>query len=261
MLEKFYFSRALGLEQPFACLLPDVPPPANRSGYPLLILLHGLTGCHRDWLSRTRIVRALSGEGMAVACPYGADGWYTNAVRGGPRYEEALVQDFVSACRSELPVLPPGRAWAIGGLSMGGYGAVKLALKFPELFGTAFSLSGAFLAPAAPQPHPVFGDPAADAVFRRGESVFYHAELALCRMPGERPTLFLECGLQDPLLEESRAFHDHLNFLGYGHAYRELAGYHTWPYWERAFRMLAPDITRVVHAAACRTEPAQKETL
>jgi S-formylglutathione hydrolase FrmB len=239
-----YYSRSLSREQPYLCLLPTEADAAARR-YPLLLLLHGFGGNYRDWVTYTRIRRCLEGQQMIVVCPDGGNGWYTNSADGRERREDDLILDLLPHLERTLPIHNT-RKRAIAGLSMGGYGAVKLALKHPDLFACAASHSGAMDIMARWDVHPVFGDVEADAEFRRRENVSWLAEQALCGPPTERPRLFLDCGLNDPLLEANRRFSDHLNFIGYGHTYRELPGHHTWPYWDRAFRTVLPEIVRIV---------------
>jgi S-formylglutathione hydrolase FrmB len=244
--ERSYDSRSLGRRQPYACFLP---PGAAHSGraYPLLILLHGVTGDFADWARYTRLARYLQGEELIVVCPDGDEGWYTNGVNSGERREDDILEDLLPHLERTLPLLPwPARA--IGGLSMGGYGAVKLALKHPVAFRVAVSHSGALDITSRPEPHAVFGDAAAHAAERRLEDPRWLAEQALSRPPAERPQLFLDCGAADPLAVVNRTFSDHLNFIGYGHTYREMPGHHTWPYWDRAFRTVLPDLMRVLRA-------------
>jgi len=207
----------------------------------LLLLLHGLNGCYKDWMEHTRLARHLRGRDIIVVCPDGGNGWYTNAAGDGERREDDLVHDLLPALEADLPLLPaPARA--IEGASMGGYGAVKLAMKHSNLFRCAVSHSGAVNAASSPNLDAIFGDQDRDSAFRKNESLLSLAEQALCRLPTERPQLMLDCGLNDPLLAANRAFSEHLNFIGYGHTYRELAGHHTWPYFDRAFRSALPAI-------------------
>jgi putative tributyrin esterase len=244
LTEQRYYSRALGKTQTYGLY---GPPAADHGSlrYPLLLLLHGRGGAWPDWGRYTRLARYLTGNDLIVVCADGDDGWYTNAVDGGERREDDLMQDLLPILESTLPLLSwPARA--IAGISMGGYGAIKLALKHPGQFSMAVSHSGGLGAPGRPDPHPVFGDPVRHASFRRAESLTWLAEQALSRLQPVRPSLVLDCGSMDPLVGESRAFSDHLNFIGYGHVYRETRGHHTWPYWDRAFRTALPEILRAV---------------
>ena len=249
-----YFSQALGRSQPYGCFLP----PAWERGeylYPLLILLHGVAGDWHDWERYTRITRYLTGKPLIVVCPDGGDGWYSNAVNNGERREDDIIEELLPHLEAAYPVTRGGRA-AIGGLSMGGYGAVKLALKYPRHFPIAFSHSGAFDITLRPDRHPVFGEPDNDASFRRRENPAWLAEQALCRLPLERPKLYLDCGASDPLLEANRGFSSHLNYIGYGHTYREMPGHHTWPYWDRAFRTVLPELLTDLEAGGFKADSA-----
>jgi putative tributyrin esterase len=246
-----YYSQALGREQPYGYLLPydlDSGPSDPEMRYPLLVLLHGRDGGYTDWVTFTRIARYLAAHELIVAFPEGDNGWYTNAVDGSARNEDDLIEDFLGQIQQSLPVVQTHQSWGIGGLSMGGYGAVKLAFKYPHIFSLAISFSGALEKPRMPEAHPIFGDPIRDASLRRQEDVVWLAEQALSRSHLLRPRLYFDCGLQDALLEANRRFDGHLTFLGYPHIYRELPGHHTWPYWDRAFRTLLPTFAQELGA-------------
>jgi S-formylglutathione hydrolase FrmB len=244
-----YYSRALGREQPYTLLTPAT---WNRTEpLPVVFLLHGRDFGHDSWARYTRLARYAAGMRVVFVCPQGDNGWYTNGIRG-MRYEDDLTDDCVSAVRQRLPLQPPGTAWAIGGASMGGYGAVKIALKRPDLFHTAFSLSGALERTRMPKEDAIFGDPERDAAFRQQENPFALAEMALCKMPVDRPRLFVDCGLDDRLLEGNRRFRDHLGFIGYPVDYTERPGRHTWPYFDRALKALLPVVARTLSRGAER---------
>ncbi len=237
-----YFSAALGANRPYAFLLPEGESLSTPSGrvYPLVVMLHGRTGNFMDWPTKSRLTRFASPYPMVFAFPDGNDGWYTNGPNGGARHEDDLIQDFLPHIHKTLPVAEPGRHWAIGGLSMGGYGAIKIALKHPDLFTLAFSHSGSLERPRTPEVHPMFGDPIVDAKFRRSEDPAWLAEQNLSLFPIRRPKLHFDCGLSDDYLEVNRRFAGHLTFIGYPHTYREMPGFHTWPYWDRAIRATLP---------------------
>ncbi len=241
-----YYSAALACDQPYSWIAPTPRSPEER--FPLLVILHGLGGNHLDWSTHSRIARYAAAYRMVIAFPDGGDGWYTNAVQGGERREDDIIQDFVPHLQSIFPLRPPGSAWAIEGLSMGGYGALKLAMKHTDIFSVGVSHSGSVEKTSLPAIHPVFGDPEMDQRFRKEESLPWLAEQVLCRWPMLRPQLSLDCGLQDERLEANRSFAGHLNFLGYGAQWREMKGYHTWPYWDRAMRTLLPEIAARIGA-------------
>ncbi len=243
-----YFSNSLKKEQPYSYILPVSYPNRRDDAYPMIILLHGRDSHHSDWAKYTRLARYTESYDAIFICPEGANGWFTNAYDGTQQYEDDLVSDLIPHIKSTLLIADSGRRWAVGGFSMGGYGAVKLALKHSDLFGTAFSHSGALEKPMQSKFSPVFGDPEIDLRFRRTESLTTLTEQALCRLPTERPYLCIDCGIKDNLLESNRNFVNHLRFVGYPHEYDELVGYHTWPYFDRAFRTVLPKVMKRIGA-------------
>lgn len=246
-----YFSQALQREQPFAYLpppgwTPDSPDTGQR--WPLLVLLHGHSSNHTEWATLTRLPHYAVQQNLFIAFPNGGNGWYTNAFDGSANYEDDLIQDFLPNLQKTLPLLPSGKHWAIGGLSMGGYGAVKNALKYPGLFSVAYSTSGSLEPMKMERFRHIFGDPTEQRKHHRANNVYALAEDALSRWPTERPRILLDCGTEDERLEISRRFHQHLDFIGYRHEYEEAPGHHTWPYWNRRIRTMLPALTDYVKA-------------
>ena len=157
--------------------------------------------------THTRIGKYLSILPMVVVFAEGSNGWYTDGVaEGAENHESDIMHCLLPHIQNTLPIVEPGKGWGVGGLSMGGYGAMKLALKHSALFSLALSHSGSLEKPLVPELHPVFGDPDADLSFRRKESLVYLVEQALCEYPLNRPYLLFDCGLSDPFLEVNRRF-------------------------------------------------------
>src|SRR3954447_7598269 len=135
-----YHSRSLNKASSFNVVFPDDP--AIPGPWSVFYLLHGLSDDHTIWMRRTSIERYVGGLPMAVVMPDGGRGWYTNAVEGYA-HEDDLVKDIIGLVDRTFPVKAERAGRAIGGLSMGGYGAVKLGLKHHELFASVNSHSGA----------------------------------------------------------------------------------------------------------------------
>jgi S-formylglutathione hydrolase FrmB len=120
---------------------------------------------------------------------------------------------------------------------MGGFGAVKLGLKHPRLFASVHSHSGVFgllRDPAeskrlSPEFTRIFGKDPKD-----GPEDPYH--LAGAADPKRLSSLRLDCGDEDPFLEQNRAFHEHLRTLDIPHEYHEPPGSHSWGYWDQQVR-------------------------
>lgn len=233
-LELKYYSNALQMATAANVILPspDLPKP-----YHVMFLLHGLSDDHTIWSRRTSIERYVDGLPLIVVMPDGWRGWYTDAVNG-PAYETAVAVELPKLIETYFPTQ---EAWCVTGLSMGGYGATKLAIKYPKRFRSGHSHSGAMLygsltfeqsrfkdrlGPEVQQEHArILGtDP------RGGPNDLLTLSAALS--PEDRPFYRFDCGTEDFLLDENRQFRAHLEQIGFPHEYEEFPGDHSWPYWD-----------------------------
>jgi len=217
LLEIRYFSQALAKMSGMYVVLPDGGGPFRT-----VYLLHGLSDDYSVWPRRTSIERYADAAGLLVVMPDGGRGFYCDQPYG--RYEAHLLETVRYIDRTFRTRDAPA-ARGIGGLSMGGYGAMKLGLKYPELFGSVASHSGA-LDVVGSQHDELLRQIFPDGV-RPDDDCF-----ALARRPGRKPALRFDCGVDDWLLPHNRAFRDHLVALGIPHAYAEFPGAHTWDYWD-----------------------------
>ncbi|GIW89043.1 MAG: tributyrin esterase [Isosphaeraceae bacterium] len=225
-----YYSRALRKASAFQVMFPDDP--EIRRPWSTLYVLHGLSDDHTIWGRRTSLERYVEGLPLVVVMPDGGRGWYTNA-RIGSAYEDDLIHDLVPLIDRTFPVRAERSGRAIGGLSMGGFGAIKNALKHSDLFCSAHSHSGALgvcrdpesAERLGPEFTRIFGEAPADGP----EDPF---ALVMQMDHGRIPRLRLDCGREDFLLEQNRAFHAHLDSLHIAHEYEEYDGGHDWAYWD-----------------------------
>jgi S-formylglutathione hydrolase FrmB len=214
----------------------DVIVPEQGDGpFPVLYLLHGLSDNHTIWQRRTSIERYVEGRGLIVVMPDGHRSFYINDPReSGCAYEDHIAEDVVGFVDRLLPTHPSREARAIAGLSMGGYGAIMLSLRHPELFAVGCSHSGAlaFASDRAESRHDL-------AEISRGvdPGAYDCFQLAASRADQpNRPALRFDCGTDDFLLEHNRLFRDHLRQVGYPHEYAEHPGGHNWDYWDEHIR-------------------------
>ena len=216
-----FFSPALNRHVPYNIILPD----EGDGPFPVVVQLHGLTDDYRCWVQRSNIVRHAARYPMIVVMPDGGTDGYLNLQSGErlhrSRWEDAIVGD-LHAHVSRIFNVRPGR-WAIGGLSMGGYGALRLGLKHHDRFASIGAHSSAFH--IGETLAPVLDDPA-DA------SVILHAERLTDIAERDRPVLSFDCGVDDRLIEQNRTFHGQLDHLGLSHHYAEHPGGHDWDYWD-----------------------------
>jgi putative tributyrin esterase len=285
------WSQSLGTRKQFVVYLPASYGREAGRRYPVAYYLHGLWGDEWNWVRQGRLdatLDSLTARGareMIVVMPDGDDGWYTtwNALvtmadcardstrlRIGnaeppasrcvpwPHYDDYVARDLVARVDSSYRTIADREHRGIAGLSMGGYGAVSLALAYPEVFGAAASHSGV-LAPLYAGPRP-FAPPARYATgvdsafiatlgrvgrsmipaFGRDTAAWWSrdpARLAARALERRRrggpplPALHVDVGVADGLLDQNRAFHAALTTLGVPHRYAEWPGAHTWDYW------------------------------
>ena len=125
-----FFSQVLGQMCAMRVLLPEPGPAGDDTGepvrYPTLYLLHGLSDDHTVWLRRTSLERYLEGRRLAVVLPAAQRSFYTDAVRG-QRYWAFLSEELPRLARHFFPLSARPAENFVAGLSMGGYGAFKLA--------------------------------------------------------------------------------------------------------------------------------------
>ncbi len=279
------WTQSLGVRKALTVYLPPSYASSATRRYPVLYYLHGLYGNERNWveagaLDHTLDSLAAAGQGEAiVVMPDGDDGWYTtwnllaasppcasDTVRKEPaatycvpwtHYDDYIARDVVAHVDAKYRSIADRGHRGIAGLSMGGYGAISLALAYPEVFGAAASHSGV-LSPALLGPKP-YAAPARyandslelkqaagwlwpwltapfgrDTIGWRARDPGQLAARALRRQKAGGPpvpALFIDCGTEDAFIDQSRDFRATLARLGVSNQYAEWPGQHSWPYW------------------------------
>lgn len=207
------------------------------TGWPVLWLLHGLSDDHSIWLRRTSIERYVATLPLAVVMPAVHRSFYTDMAQGLP-YWTFISEELPRIVRSFFPISARRRDNFVAGLSMGGYGAFKLALSHPDRFAAAASLSGALdVVEICSNPHPnraeflrIFGPPKRLA---RSSNDLFDLARRLARRRGPKPRLFQCCGQADFLYAMNLRFRDHALALGLDLTYEEHPTFgHDWAYWD-----------------------------
>lgn len=240
-------SAALGRVMKYRVLLPEGYEASLRR-YPVLYLLHGLGGDYRDWTTRSNLADYTRTLPLIVVMPDGENGWYTNAADGSARIEDYIFTDLPADVVQKFRTINSRYGRAIAGLSMGGYGALKLALKRPAAFSVVGAFSGAFEvtrpgrlerligAAEAERITRIFGPP--DSTLRKDNDVF---TLAAAMKPAAAPFIYIDCGIADhELIGANREVAATLHKAGVAYEYHEVAGGHTWDYWDRQIRAFLP---------------------
>jgi S-formylglutathione hydrolase FrmB len=211
--------------------------------YPTLYLLHGLTGHYTNWLEHSHLADYAKAYEIIIIMPEGNDGWYTDSLTvPTDKYESYIVQELIPDVEKRFRVSTNREGRAIAGLSMGGYGALKFGIKYPEMFAFAGSMSGAL--GAASWTHDdlrglefiwrtlvaVFG-PEDNPVRKANDVPRLYRELPAARIAA-LPYVYLDCGTEDLLFSSSGSLAAILVERKIPHEYRELPGTHSWPYWD-----------------------------
>lgn len=235
-------SKILGRAQPVTV----IPPPrltASGRCY-TLFLLHGMSGDHASWVNGSRIADYLADLPILAVMPSVDDSFYLNSELGS--YEDFLVQELVPFADAYYPTLANAEGRATTGLSMGGYGALLLALRHPDIFGAAASHSGAVLTARATTElgrpwewsKTLYGEGLDGARKRREHDILTRAQRFLredtdtARLRYDGPALYLDCGTEDFLYYASRELTQALRMVGVPYEYHEYPGDHDWGYWD-----------------------------
>ena len=211
---------------------------AERRDYPVLYLLHGLSDNHTIWCRRTSIERYAADYEVVVVMPNGERGFYTDMAEGY-RYWTMLSEELPQIVGNLFPISRRREDTFAAGLSMGGYGALKLALRCPDRFAGAVALSPVtdvkswFSGMSRPgmeeELRRMFGS--AERIAENGDDLF--ALAAACAGRSDAPRLMQVCGTEDSLYPENIRFRDHLRKIGYpGYRYQEGPGSHNWSFWD-----------------------------
>ena len=204
MTDVTFRSAALGREMPYRIVMPSSISAGQK--LPVVYLLHGGGGGYRDWTNHSDVAKYTE-SGLILVMPEGGSSYYTNsAEHPEDRYEDYIVKDMISEVESKYPAAPGRESRAIVGVSMGGYGAVKIAMKRPELFAFAGGISPAVDVPTRPFSikrlsqwkfhSSIFGPSGSQT--RRGNDPY---ALARTVDPSRMPYLFLTCGEPEGLLQ------------------------------------------------------------
>jgi enterochelin esterase-like enzyme len=225
------YSPALGRRADITLCVPEAGA-ADR--LPLLILLHGVHGSHWNWWALGGLaenLRDLRAERdsyrFVIAMP--SDGHWGAGTAYVPHRsfnaEEWIMEDVPQAVKSVLPNVDTTRLY-LAGLSMGGYGTIRLGMKYADrVAGVSAHSSVTFIE----QLQDFVQEPIREYLWSGAENVNIMHWARLSR--GQIPPLRFDCGKEDSLLPGNRALHEALIKSGIEHVYEEFEGGHTWDYW------------------------------
>ena len=208
---------------------------ANLKHVPLVILLHGVYGSHWAWAMKgfahrtlQRLVSTQEIPAMALAMP--SDGLLGDGSGYVPHehrnFERWIVEEVPAGAATILPCVSPQSPLLIAGLSMGGFGALRIGAKYPQKYK---AVSGHSSVTHFEQLKKfVVEDVLSYGAKPEDFSVFE----TMKRNRSQLPPIRFDCGTEDTLLEQNRELHRHLQVEGIEHAYHEFPGAHDWNYWQ-----------------------------
>ncbi len=232
-----FASDALRRTLPYTLLLPADFDPAMPHG--VLYLLHGMGGTHTHWATLSDLTRHAAAYPLVIVCPDAENSCYANGANG-ERWEDAIAADLPAHIEAQYGVRGDRGGRAIGGLSMGGFGAFNIGMRHPERYAAISTLSGAFMMGRInwgadnPQLVQILG-PVGSPTRREYDPETVLARAVATHGAGTLPVLAMDVGAADypDLVASNRRLRDALMRLGVPHTYREEPGGHTWEYWNR----------------------------
>lgn len=220
-----------------------IPDGANNSRLKVLYLLHGLSDNCSNWFQLTGVARYAREHNLAVITPEVQRGFYTN-MESGIRYF-SYVADELPKMMHEMFGLPLTREKNfVAGLSMGGYGALKCALTYPNRYAgcgafssacdVAFNIDKRYISSQmAGELKAIFG---ADLKVKECDDLFRLAEKAA--KSETKPKILMTCGISDSLLDQNHRLRDHIEKLSFpDFRYEEWEGDHTWDFWDQSIQL------------------------
>lgn len=248
-----FHSEVLGVQTSAYILLPDRH--AMEGGnVPVLYLLHGLTADHTHWLRLTRVEQYARDKRVAIVMPSVNRSFYMDMAHGA-KYDTFIADELPRVMEACFPLSRRREGRFAAGLSMGGYGALKLGLTYPDRYAAVASFSGAlgmdrcfedYSAERIPELMDIYGSP---ENARNGPGNLMLLAEKLTETPEKAPKMYVSCGTEDTLFPANerfvKAFQDQLPIQ-----YHTEPGGHSWDFWDRqieyVLNWLPLETTRVI---------------
>ena len=257
---------SIGRKTAYNILLPADYETSGEKRYPVLYLLHGLTGNYPNWAGMG-VGKAAAGLDLIVVMPDGGNSWYVNWAQSDEgqknAWDDFITEDLIRHVDANYRTIAAREGRAINGLSMGGFGGLTLGLRHPDLYCSIGSHSGALAfarspatvplgpgaaraeEPALGHPKPPDRDrgvPLAGRADPEGQDVRSrprmptpptHSSSCLAVPKEKLPHIYVYCGTEDRLIAASRDFAKLLMEHDIPFVYGESAGGHNGQYWSR----------------------------
>ncbi len=227
-------------------VFPGMPVREDKP-YKTLYLLHGVFGNYTDWVNGSRIQRYAEEHDLVVVMPSGDNAFYLDQPSGQNFYGEFIGRELVELTRKMFPLSHKREDTYIGGLSMGGFGAIRNGFKYHETFGAVVALSAALIVDGLQSrtndtPFFLEGKDYAEACFGDLNKVLesdknpkYLVE-QMRREGVEPPSVYMACGEEDHLLDVNKDFARFLQEHGVDVLFEVGPGNHEWDFWDTYIR-------------------------
>lgn len=248
-----YFSKALMRVTTFHMIVPnDVMPEMvkgnenYRRETKTLYMLHGFSGNSLDWMMGSLAQDMAIKYNLAIVMPSGENSFYLNQKGTGKAYATFVGEELVAYVGKTFGLSVKKEDLCIGGLSMGGFGAIHTGLKYKDTFGRMFGLSSALIIHDIENASSDFRNDVADYDYyvstfgdlTKLEASENNPEYLIKQRKENREEIqpiFMACGTEDFLLEQNRDFNNFLVKQGVDVTYKESAGIHDWKFWNEYF--------------------------
>ncbi|WP_310601672.1 alpha/beta hydrolase [Anaerosporobacter sp.] len=223
----------------FKVVLPDGE---QQTPLKALYLLHGYGNRNSEWVLNSNITEVAKKYNLCVVLPSGENSFYLDGEATGRKYGTFIGEELPLFVQRILRVSSDRQDNFIGGLSMGGFGAIHTALQFPNRFGKLFAFSSALIVSEVMKMEEGGGNAVANEAYFRlmfgKEELLEHGDSnpeELVRRIKEQnapmPEMYLACGTEDFLIQENRHFHEFLQKKEVEHVYHESKGAHDFVFW------------------------------
>lgn len=229
------FSTKMKKELKNVVIVPENYSPKKH--YPVVYLLHGYSDNYAKWIKTVPEIKSYSTEHQfIIVCPDGGYSWYMDSpVDSTFRYESYIINDLITYIDTHYSTLQDRNNRAITGLSMGGHGALYLAIRNKNIFAHAGSMSGGVDLRYSTKKWDLakrLGDFETNPEEWNNRSVVNMVET----LKNKELDLIIDCGVSDFFYQINAGLHRRLMVLNIDHDYTERPGDHGWDYWRNSIK-------------------------
>jgi putative lysine transport system ATP-binding protein len=200
----------------------------------VLYLLHGYQGNYANWVKYTNLLRYVDGTNLLVVMPSGYNSFYVNHEIFGD-YSKYVAEEIYELINKTFNIKQTRENTFVAGLSMGGYGALKTALSYPEKYSKAVGFSSVIKLENMIDRVKDSLRPKTE-LFLNKDTAKKNSLYTLSKKALNKVELYFTCGTEDFLFNENEDFHKHLNEIKYNHTYLTGPGAHSWDYWDQEIK-------------------------